>query len=245
MKINCIAVDDEPLALDIISAYCSKIPFINLLQTFDNAIDTMEFLRNNPIDLIFLDIQMDRLTGIQLLNALKTRPHIILTTAYDNYAIQGFELDVADYLLKPISFDRFFKGVNKVYERMQKEISESSSEKQTVIQLPEAEPTYFFVKTETRIEKVNASDILYVEGMSDYWRIVTPTRRIMTLMNARGLEEMLHEPQFCRVHKSYFVAINKIEYIERKHIKIGTERIPISDTYQKHFFELIEKNRMI
>ena len=244
MKINCIAVDDEPLALDIISAYCSKIPFINLLQTFDNAIDTMEFLRNNPIDLIFLDIQMDGLTGIQLLNALKTRPHIILTTAYDNYAIQGFELDVADYLLKPISFDRFIKGVNKVYERMQKETSESPSEKHPVIQLPEAEPTYFFVKTETRIEKVNASDILYVEGMSDYWRIVTTNKRIMTLMNARGIEDMLHEPQFCRVHKSYFVALGKIEYVERKHIKIGTERIPISDTYLKHFFDLIEKNKM-
>jgi two-component system, LytTR family, response regulator len=244
MKINCIAVDDEPLALDIISAYCSKIPFINLLQTFDNAIDTMEFLRTNPIDLMFLDIQMDGLTGIQLLNALKNRPHIILTTAYDNYAIQGFELDVADYLLKPISFDRFIKGVNKVYDRMQKEKSESPSEKHPVIQLPESEPTYFFVKTETRIEKVNASEILYVEGMSDYWRIVTTTKRIMTLMNARGIEEILHEPQFCRVHKSYFVALSKIEYVERKHIKIGTERIPISDTYQKHFFDLIEKNKM-
>lgn len=245
MKIQCIAVDDEPLALDIISAYCSKIPFITLLQTFDNAIDTLEYLRYNPVDLIFLDIQMEGLTGIQLLNALKNRPHVILTTAFDNYAIQGFDLEVDDYLLKPISFERFIRAVNKVYERLQKETSEPPSEKQPAVPILETEPTCFFVKTETRIEKVNASDILYVEGMSDYWRIVTTSRRIMTLMNARGLEEMLKEPQFCRVHKSYFVAINKIEYIERKHIKIGTERIPISDTYQKHFFELIEKNRMI
>ena len=243
MKINCIAVDDEPLALDIISAYCAKVPFINLLQTFDNAIDTLEYLRDNPVDLLFLDIQMEGLTGIQLLNALKIKPYIILTTAYDIYAVEGFELDVADFLLKPISFERFIKGVSKVYERMQKDIKEVSSEKQIVIQPVEAEPTYFFVKTETRIEKVNASEILYIEGMSDYWRIVTTNKRIMTLMNARGIEEMMHEPRFCRVHKSYFVAIDKIEFIERKHIKIGAERVPISDTYQKHFFDLIEKNK--
>jgi|WetSurMetagenome_2_1015567.scaffolds.fasta_scaffold27650_3 two-component system, LytTR family, response regulator len=244
MKINCIAIDDEPLALDIISAYCARIPFINLLQTFDNAIDTLEYLRHNQIDLIFLDIQMDGLTGIQLLNALKNKPNIILTTAFDNYAVQGFELDVADYLLKPISFERFIRGVNKVYERMQKESNEPTTEKQQIVQLIETEPAYFFVKTETRIEKVNASEIMYVEGMSDYWRIVTTNRRIMTLMNARGIEEMLREPRFCRVHKSYFVALDKIEFVERKHIKIGAERIPISDTYQKHFFDLIEKKKM-
>lgn len=244
MKINCIAVDDEPLALDIISAYCAKVPFINLLQTFDNPMDTLEYLRNNQVDLIFLDIQMGGLTGIQLLNALKNKPNIILTTAYDSYAVQGFDLDVADYLLKPISFERFVKGVNKVYEYMQKEINDKSVDKQQVVQPSETEPSYFFVKTETRIEKVNASEILYVEGMGDYWRIVTPNRRIMTLMNARGIEEILHEPRFCRVHKSYFVAIDKIEFVERKHIKIGTERIPISDTYQKHFFDLIEKSKM-
>jgi two-component system, LytTR family, response regulator len=244
MKINCIAIDDEPLALDIISAYCARIPFINLLRTFDNAIDTLEYLRNNPVDLMFLDIQMEGLTGIQLLNALKNKPNIILTTAFDNFAVQGFELDVADYLLKPISFERFIRGVNKVYERMQKEIIESPAEKPQITQPSEIEPNVFFVKTETRIEKVIASEILYVEGMSDYWRIVTTGKRIMTLMNARSLEEMLHGPRFCRVHKSYFVAIDKIEYVERRHIKIGNERIPISDTYQKHFFDLIEKRKM-
>jgi two-component system, LytTR family, response regulator len=245
MKINCIAIDDEPLALDIISAYCEKIPFINLLQTFDNAIETLEYLRNNPVDLMFLDIQMEGLTGIQLLQALKNKPYIILTTAFDTYAVQGFELDVADFLLKPISFERFFRGVNKVYERMTKEINEPSTDKSQIVRQPaEPEPACFFVKTETRIEKVNASEILYVEGMSDYWRIVTINKRIMTLMNAKALEEMLHEPRFCRVHKSYFVAIDKIEYVERKMIKIGNERIPVSDTYQKRFFELIEQRKM-
>jgi two-component system, LytTR family, response regulator len=243
MKINCIAVDDEPLALDIIKEYCAKIPFINLLHSFDNAIDTLEYLRNNQVDLILLDIQMEELTGIQLLNALKVKPYVILTTAYDSYAMQGFELDVADYLLKPISFERFFKGISKIYERMQKE-SGTPLEKPTTSSPPEvAGKDYFFVKTETRIEKVTASEVLYVEGMGDYWRIVTRNKRIMTLMNARGIEDVLHEPQFCRVHKSYFVAIDKIDFIERKHIKIADQRIPISDTYQKNFFELIERKK--
>ena len=244
MKINCIAIDDEPLALDIISAYCSKIPFLNLVRTFGNPINTLEFLRENPVDLIFLDIQMEGLTGIQLLKALKIRPHVILTTAYDNFAIEGFDLDVTDYLLKPISFERFIQGVNKVYERIAKERGVISNVQFQATPAVEPGPEYFFVKTETRIEKVFASEILYVQGMGDYWRIVTTKRKIMTLMNARGIEDMLKEPRFCRVHKSWFVAPEKIDYVERKHIRIGNEHIPVSETYQKHFFDLIEKNKL-
>ena len=243
MKINCIAVDDEPLALDIIKAYCAKVPFLNLVGTFSNAIDTLEYLRNNTVDLMFLDIQMEELTGIQLLNSLKNKPHVIFTTAYDHYAIQGFDLDVLDYLLKPIPFERFVKAANKALEQMQKEKG-TQLEKQERPAYVNTN-TFFFVKTETRIEKVNASEVLYVEGMGDYWRIVTKTRRIMTLMNAKGIEEILHEPGFCRVHKSFFVSIDKIEFVERKQIKIGEILIPISDTYQKNFFDLIEKHKMM
>ena len=243
MQINCIAIDDEPLALDIIKAYCAKVPFLNLAGTFSNAIDTLEYLRHNTIDLMFLDIQMEELTGIQLLNSLKNKPMVIFTTAYDQYAIQGFDLDVLDYLLKPIPFERFVKGANKALELMQKErvVQPEKQERVTVSN----KNTFFFVKTETRIEKVNASDVLYVEGMGDYWRIVTKTHRIMTLMNAKGIEEILHEPGFCRVHKSFFVAVDKIEFVERKQIKIGEIMIPISDTYQKNFFDLIEKHKMM
>jgi DNA-binding LytR/AlgR family response regulator len=243
MKINCIAVDDEPLALDIIKAYCEKVPFLNLTGTFSNAIDTLEYLRHNTVDLMFLDIQMEELTGIQLLNSLKYKPLVIFTTAYDQYAIQGFDLDVLDYLLKPIPFERFVKAANKALEQMQKEKGTQleKQERPAVVNTN----TFFFVKTETRIEKVNASEVLYVEGMGDYWRIVTKTRRIMTLMNAKGIEEILHEPGFCRVHKSFFVAIDKIEFVERKQIKIGEILIPISDTYQKNFFDLIEKHKMM
>jgi two-component system, LytTR family, response regulator len=244
MKITCIAIDDEPLALDILSAYCDKVPFLDLKQTFDSAINAMEYLRENPVDLMFLDIQMEGLTGIQFLQAVKEKPHVIMTTAFDNYAIQGFEFDVDDYLLKPISFARFLRGVNKVYERIQKEQNPADAVQPQTVAAAAAEPGYFFVKTETRMEKVSFDDILYVEGMSDYWRIVTTHRRIMTLMNARGIADVLHEPRFCRVHKSYFVAVDKIDYVERKSIKIGNERIPVSDSYLKHFYELIENNRM-
>jgi DNA-binding LytR/AlgR family response regulator len=242
MKINCIAIDDEPLALDIIKDYCSKVAFLDLLKTFDNAIESIEFIRSNKIDLMFLDIQMEELSGIQLLNALKHRPYVIFTTAYDQYAIQSFELDVIDYMLKPISFERFLKGVNKVFERIQ--LESGSQPKQEASKPKPAEASFFFVKTETRMERIENQDVLYVEGMGDYWRIVTKTRRIMTLMNAKKLEEVLHEPQFCRVHKSFFVALDKIESIERNRIKIGDQYIPVSETYRKAFFDQVERKKL-
>jgi DNA-binding LytR/AlgR family response regulator len=242
MKINCIAIDDEPLALEIIKDYCSKVAFLNLQKTFDNAIESIDYIRSNKVDLIFLDIQMEELTGIQLLNALKHRPYVIFTTAYERYAIQGFELDVVDYMLKPISFERFIKGVNKVFDRMQ--VDAAGEAKPEPGKPKQEEATFFFVKTETRMERIENNEVLYVEGMGDYWRIVTKTRRIMTLMNAKKLEEVLREPQFCRVHKSYFIALDKIESIERNRIKIADQYIPVSETYHKTFFDLVERKKL-
>ena len=242
MKINCIAIDDEPLALEIIADYCAKVTFLNLMKTFVNPVESIEYIRSEKIDLIFLDIQMEELSGIQLLNALKNKPFVIFTTAYDNYAIQGFELDVVDYMLKPISFERFIKGINKVCERMQMDTHTSVSN--DTLKAKNHEGTFFFVKTETRMERIENHDVLYVEGMGDYWRIVTRTRRIMTLMNAKKLEEVLHEPQFCRVHKSFFVALDKIESIERNRIKIGDKYIPVSETYRKSFFDQVERKKL-
>jgi DNA-binding LytR/AlgR family response regulator len=184
---------------------------------------------------------MEDLTGIQLLNTLKTKPFVILTTAYDNYAIQGFELDVVDYMLKPISFERFVKGVTKVYERMYP--NGSTSDKQDN-RLSDNSQLFFFVKTENRIEKINFSDILYFEGMGDYWRIVTLQRRIMSLISAKNIEEMLPENRFCRVHKSFFVAYDKIEAIERNRIRIKDMYIPIGETYRKIFFDTIERKKI-
>ncbi len=243
MKINCIAIDDEPLALDIIKDYASKIPFLNLIKTFDNALESIDFIRNNSVDLIFLDIQMDELSGIQLLNALKIRPLVIFTTAYDEYAVQGFELDVVDYMLKPISFERFIKGVDKVFERMPNEEKKLSLQENQAVASAGKED-FFFVKTETRMEKVFFADVLYIEGMGDYWRIVTQNKRIMSLMNAKRIEEILPEVRFFRVHKSFFVALDKIDSIERNRIKIGDKYIPISETYHKGFFDMVEKRKL-
>ena len=240
MKINCIAIDDEPLALDIIRDYCTKVPFLNLIRTFDNAVDSVEYLRSNKVDLMFLDIQMEELTGIQLLHALKHRPYVIFTTAYEAYAIQGFDLDVMDYMLKPISFERFVKGVDKVYEKIQmdhKPVFQGDVHNGSGNSLI----PYFFVKTETRIEKVLYADVLYVEGMGDYWRIITTSRKIMSLLNYKKLEEILPQNQFVRVHKSFIVALDKIDSVERNRIKIADRLIPISETYRKIFFDLIEK----
>ncbi len=242
MKIRCIAIDDEPLALDIIREYCSKVPFLELVRTFDNALDSIEFIRTNSIDLIFLDIQMGELTGIQLLNALKTKPYVIFTTAYDRYAIQGFELDVIDYMLKPISFDRFVKGADKVYEKMQM-AQMIRTKPETSVSSVLGEETYFFVKTETRMEKVRYADVLYIEGMGDYWRIITTGKKIMTLLNYKKLVELLPARQFVRVHKSFIVAMDKIESVERNRIKIADRLIPISETFRKAFFDLIEKKK--
>ena len=239
MKINCIAIDDEHLALDIISDYCSRVPFLNLEKTFENALDSIEYIRNHPLDLIFLDIQMEELSGIQLLNALKQRPYVIFTTAYDSYALQGFELDVMDYLLKPISFERFLKGVNKVYEKIQLD-RKGNTTQNNLLSIAPGDP-FFFVKTETRIEKIRYADVLFIEGMGDYWRIITTSKKIMSLLNYKKLEEILPQNQFVRVHKSFIVALDKIDSVERNRIKIGDRLIPISETFPKTFFDRIEK----
>jgi DNA-binding LytR/AlgR family response regulator len=239
MKINCIAIDDEPLALDIIRDYCSRVPFLNLEKTFDNALDSIEYIREHSLGLLFLDIQMEELSGIQLLNALHHRPHVIITTAHDSYALQGFDLDVMDYLLKPISFERFMKGVNKVYEKVQ--VDQKANGFSELHSIMNTEDPFFFVKTETRIEKIRYAEVLFIEGMGDYWRIITTSKKIMSLMNYKKLEEILPQNLFIRVHKSFIVALDKIDSVERNRIKIADRLIPISETYRKSFFDRIEK----
>ena len=222
-------------------ALVKTIRFKNLTYIGD-PINTVRIYNEKEVDeLIFLDIQMEELTGIQLLNALTNRPNVIFTTAYDTYALQGFELDVVDYMLKPISFERFVKGVDKVYEKMQIE-ERLKSKPEAVVSVSPGEP-FFFVKTETRIEKVRFADVLYIEGMGDYWRIVTSAKKIMSLLNFKKLEEILPSAQFIRVHKSFIIALDKIESVERNRIRIADRLIPISETYRKSFFYLIENKK--
>jgi DNA-binding LytR/AlgR family response regulator len=243
MELKCIAIDDEPLALEIITAYIEKVPFLKLLRTFDNAIESIDFLRKNKVDLMFLDIEMESLSGIQLIHALNERPEVIFTTAYDSYAVEGFELDAADYLLKPISFERFVKSVDKVYNKLV--TSRPKSEIRSQPSKSSGQGNFIFVKTENRLQKVAFSEILYIEGQGDYLKIVTSTARIMTLQNFKKFEETLPRENFIRVHKSYLVALNKIESITRNRIKIGSALIPVSDSYKSAFFEAIAKKGLL
>lgn len=237
MKIKCIAIDDEPPALTQMEEYISRVPFLELLNSFDNGMSALEFLKENEVDLVFLDIEMEGFTGIQLLKVLKNKPFIILTTAYDSYAIQAFDLDVNDYLLKPISFERFLKSVEKVYDmKTNKKPAVAASQP-----LPSVsdEKNYIFVKTEYRMQRVDFKEILYIEGLKEYLIIKMITGRVITLQSFRHMEEMLPSSNFIRVHKSYMVALDKIEFIERNRIKIADKLIPIGDTYKKVFYEAL------
>ncbi len=185
------------------------------------------WLKENGADLIFLDIQMEQLTGIQFLEAIDPSSKVILTTAYDQYAIKGFELNVTDYLLKPFSFQRFLQAVNKAMEHFSnKKISENDS--------------FIFVKTEYRLERIDIDDILYIEGMKDYLRIICKGKKVMTLQSFARIEESLPDNKFCRVHKSYIVAIDKIKSVERGVIIIADQRIPVSNTYKDNFYSKIK-----
>lgn len=229
MKINCIIVEDEPLALERTKNYVLKLPYLNLLSTFDNGIDALVFLRSNSVDLIFLDINMGEFSGIQLLETLTKKPEIIITTAYDQYALKGFELDVTDYLLKPFTFERFIQAVDK---------AQISLSKTKVIQ----DKKFIFVKTEYRLEKILLSEVLYIEGMRDYRRIHTINKKIMTLKTFKDFEQEIPSTVICRVHKSFMVSLDKIDSIERDRIKIKDTMIPISETYKKNFFALIDRS---
>ncbi|MCD6201720.1 MAG: response regulator transcription factor [Bacteroidales bacterium] len=242
MKINCIAIDDEPLALEKIREYIRRIGYLNLLQCFDNAVDAMEYMKTANVELVFLDVQMEELSGIQMLESLHERPKVVLTTAYDEYALKGYELEVCDYLLKPISFQRFLQACEKVYDQL-------FPVRKPDISIPEPGSTgaskgYFFVKNGNITQKINFEDILFVEGMKDYLRIWTTRERVMTLLSFKKIEEVLPPTGFIRIHKSYLVALNKIDCIEHNHVIIGNEKLPIGDTYRKEFLKIIGGNKI-
>ncbi len=244
MKMNCIAIDDEILALKKIQRYAEKLDYLNLMGTFDNALSTFSFLRENKVHLIFLDIQMDEFTGIQLLETLKDPPYVILTTAFDEYALKAYELDVMDYLLKPIPFERFVKAVEKVYARFLKEQTQPAHHQSAESHEP-AQPEYTFIKSGNKTVKVYFKKILYIEGMRDYLQIHTEDSKIMTLLNFKTIQEILDPQKFVRVHKSYIISVDKIDYIENNTIKIKDKLIPVSNTYKVAFFNLLNKKNFV
>ncbi len=225
-KYTCIIIEDEPLALEKTKDFVNKVPFLHLSATFDNALNGLTFLNNNKVDVLFLDINMDELSGIELLESSKINSQVIITTAYQEYALKGYELQITDYLLKPFTFNRFLQAVNKAQENL-------------VHHTLDTHPDFIFIKTENRLEKIMLNEIVYIEGMRDYLKIHTINKKIMTLQNFNELEKLIPSNLVCRVHKSYMVALNKIESIERSRIKIADQLIPISETYKEAFLQLI------
>ncbi len=226
-KYTCLIIEDEPLALEKTKGFVDKVPFLQLSATFDNALTGLSYLNSKKVDMLFLDINMDELSGIELLESTKIDSQVIITTAYQEYALKGYELQITDYLLKPFTFNRFLQAVNKARENIVKHASEP-------------QPDFIFVKTENRLEKIMIADILYIEGMRDYRRIHTVAKKVMTLQNFSEFEKLISPNLLCRVHKSFMVAPNKIVSIERSRIRIADQLIPISDTYREVFLQIIQ-----
>lgn len=226
MKINCIIIEDEPLALERTREYALRLPFLNLLATFDNALEALAFLKTNRVDLIFLDINLGEFSGIQFLESSAVSSQVIMTTAYQEYAVRGFDLKVADYLLKPFTFERFIQAVERAESNLPKRPSAAAKH-------------FIFVKTEHRLEKVLLREILYIEGMRDYRRIHTAGKRLMTPQTFTSFERQISPAILCRVHKSFMVSLDKIDSVEKDRITIKDRVIPLSETYKERFFTLI------
>ncbi len=234
-KLTCYIIDDEPLAQEILEAYIGKVPFLELKGTFSSALEATAWISQDAPDLLFLDINMPDLDGLSFIPMLNPKPVIILTTAYDQYALKAFDLQVKDYLLKPISFERFYKSVFHIHQGQSGKQPEKVKQPETA-----KESEFIFLKSGNRIQKIATNEILFIESMKDYLRIHTATEKIMTLLSFAKLEELLPVMKFARVHRSYMVAIDKIAHIERKRIKIGENLIPISDGYAEEFFQKLK-----
>lgn len=236
-KLTCYIIDDEPLAQEILEAYIAKVSFLELKGVFSSPLDAAGSLEKDSPDVLFLDINMPDLDGLSFIPMLKTKPAIILTTAYDQYALKAFDLEVKDYLVKPISFERFYKGVLRLYQdqNLRRETTPEVSKKEL-----KNEQEYIFLKVGHRIQKLATADILFVEGMKDYLRIHTREEKIMTLLSFAKLEELLPAKHFARVHRSFLVAMDKIDHIEKNRIHIADQIIPISDTYAEAFYKLLK-----
>ncbi len=242
MKSNCVIVEDEPLARNLLVEYVRKVPALNLIEACSSAIAALEVLRKNPVDILFLDVQMPELTGISLLKVLHKRPLVIMTTAYSEYALEGYELDVVDYLLKPITFERFLRAVDKATARLQAQRSMPVAESPKSVAA--AEQPFVFVKDGTKLVKVVFDDILYVEGLKDYVTIHTKTQKIVSLQRLKVLEEQLPADKFIRIHNSFIVALNAIDVVHKNNVQVRNAMLPIGETYKKTFRDFIENKKM-
>lgn len=236
--LKCMVIDDEPLAIQLLENHISKVPFLELVSTFKNPLEALISINTNAVDLIFLDIQMPQLNGVQFMKLLQNRAQVIITSAYQEYAIEGFEHNVVDYLLKPISFERFFKAVEKAHN-----LKNPAQKLERTTELHPATGGYIFIKVETKMVRVELDDILFIEGLKNYVSIQTKTKKIITLQVMKQLEEILPSHRFLRVHKSYIIALDKINSVERQEIHIGDRIIPVGITYQESFFRMLEAKK--
>jgi two-component system response regulator LytT len=234
--ITTIAIDDEPLALQLVTGYIAKTPGLKLLGKFDNPLDAAEFLADTTVDLIFVDIQMPDLSGIEFTRLLEKGPKVIFTTAFEKYALEGYKLEIVDYLLKPFSYEEFLTAFQKVQKLIR-------LEQKAVIKV-DSNNEFLFLKSDYKIKRINFNDILYIEGLKDYVKVFTQhtPKPLLSLTSLKLLESKLPEKKFMRVHRSFIVNLEKIDTIERSRIVFGKEYIPVSDQYKERFQEFLNKN---
>lgn len=249
--INCVIIDDEPLAREGIASYVKDVDFLHLVASCEDPVELMKLLDRHPVDLVFLDIQTPKMNGIEFLKIVQRPPMVIITTAFPSYALEGFQLNALDYLLKPITFDRFFKAVNKAkdyHQLLNRPVAAAVADAADVAKESGAEPAaaedHFFIKCGSKYEKILFADILYVQGSQNYVTIYTRKGKYLTLLYLKNLEENLDSRAFIRVHKSYIVSIDKIESIEANEIVIGTHRVPISRNYRDQVIERVVSTKL-
>ncbi len=232
--IRCLIVDDEPLALDILENYIQRVPHLQLVQRCKHALEAYDFLQRESVDLIFLDIHMPELTGIDFLKSLSNRPQVIFTTAYSNYAMEGFNLDILDYLLKPIAFDRFLKAVDKASRILAPEpenVADSGED-------------FLFVKTDGKMVKVRFDDVLFVEGMKDYVKIQMTDQRLVVHQTMKNMERALPAERFLRIHKSFLVAVDKIETLDGNLVGVGKHQLAVGANYRDDLLAHIQRHNL-
>jgi DNA-binding LytR/AlgR family response regulator len=231
---KCMVIEDEPLAQQVLKKYITEHPSLELTAICADALEAQQLLAKQPVPVIFLDINLPRLSGISFLKTLSHPPLIIFTTAYPEYAVEGFELDAIDYLLKPFSFERFLKAVNKALENLERPVSSVAT----------AMPVSIFIKADKKVYKVDLDDILYVEALDDYVKVVTVETSYLVNDTLKGLQEELPAAQFVRVHKSYIIASSKIVFFEGNYIKIGSRDIPIGASYREEIFNRLKEKKL-
>ena len=239
-KIRCLVVDDEELARTLLENYIGRLPHLELVGQCKDPLEAMQVVQNQKVELLFLDIQMPGLTGVEFLRTLKTKPIVIFTTAYPDYALEGYSLDVIDYLLKPFSFERFVQAVNKAGEMLRLKAGNGTSAQPEPGEEP-AVKDFILVKSEHKIHRIKFDDILYIESMREYVAYHTPGSRILSLNSLKSLEEELPSDRFIRIHKSYMVAMDKIETLEGNLLHVGKEKLPIGASFREEVLRRIFK----